>query len=331
MPPSPPIHPLEARLALLSIPDPLEDPVGQQPLAPASLVPLQAEATLDQWWETDAWIPWEESPLLTSSRDGEKEIESSAEPRIPQTAKNESESEKAGSFEKMPSLPLPKPVRAASRYPRNEQIQEKLPESMSAEVPHSFQPYEATAFFHDISNKVDGPISDSSLSGKGTAESSIPELKPSALNPAVGLFPSLLNDKVQDFISFFQGRAESFFSRSLARSQAYEEMMKRIFREKNLPEELFYLALIESGYNPTALSRAKASGIWQFIGQTAKRFGLRVDKWVDERRDPEKSTLAAAEYLKTLHGMFNNWDLATASYNAGEAKVLNRHEEGPKR
>ena len=82
------------------------------------------------------------------------------------------------------------------------------------------------------------------------------------------------------------------------------------------------MALIESGYNPHATSRARAGGIWQFLTRTAKRFGLRVDKWVDERRDPEKSTYAAAEYLKSLYGIFNCWDLATAGYNAGEGKVL---------
>ena len=135
-------------------------------------------------------------------------------------------------------------------------------------------------------------------------------------------FPSLFNEKVEEFIDFFQTRGDDFFQRALGRSQAYEEMMKKILREKNLPEELFYLALIESGFNPRASSRARASGIWQFITKTAKRYGLKVDKWVDERRDPEKSTYAAAEYLKSLYEMFNNWDLAAASYNAGEGKVL---------
>jgi len=146
-----------------------------------------------------------------------------------------------------------------------------------------------------------------------------------ALTPSSPLndhFPSLINEKVRGFIDLFQRRADDFFIKSLARSQAYADMMKRIFREKNLPEDLFYLALIESGFNPKAFSRAKASGIWQFVRQTGRRFGLKVDKWIDERRDPEKSTYAAAEYLKSLYEIFQNWDLVAASYNAGEGKVL---------
>ncbi len=149
-----------------------------------------------------------------------------------------------------------------------------------------------------------------------------PYLKDMPFAQSLPSVPLILNERVTEFINYFQNKADTFFSRALARSQVYAYMMKEILRKKNLPEELFYLALIESGFNPKALSRAKASGIWQFMAQTARRFGLTVNKWVDERRDPEKSTYAAAEYLKNLYEMFNCWNLAAASYNAGEGKVL---------
>ncbi len=166
-----------------------------------------------------------------------------------------------------------------------------------------------------------------------TAGEPEPPLRLDSKNPLPFLsrFPEQLNEKVGAFIDFFQKRANPFFTRSLARSSAYEGMMKKILREKNLPEELFYLALIESGFNPKALSRAKAGGIWQFISGTAKRFGLKVNPWVDERRDPEKSTYAAAEYLKSLFEIFNSWDLAAAGYNAGEGKVLKAMKKTKKR
>jgi membrane-bound lytic murein transglycosylase D len=103
-------------------------------------------------------------------------------------------------------------------------------------------------------------------------------------------------------------------------------MVRKIFRQEGLPEELAYLAVVESGFNPFATSSMNAAGIWQFIPSTGRRFGLRIDDYIDERRDPYKSTIAAAKYLKTLYNMFGSWELAIAAYNCGENCVAKRLE-----
>jgi membrane-bound lytic murein transglycosylase D len=181
--------------------------------------------------------------------------------------------------------------------------------------------------------KFDPKTGVSPLAGTNAVSALAPTTKAGTTNKVTWDLPNLEHDRVDFWVERFSTDKRDEFTRFLERSGRYVPMISAKLEERGMPQDLIYLAMIESGFNPTAYSPAAASGLWQFIEETGRRYGLEVNRAVDERNDPEKATDAALDYLTYLKDRLGSWYLAAAGYNTGENRVarIMREETGSER
>lgn len=194
-------------------------------------------------------------------------------------------------------------------WPRYDTVLKEMNRQYETIYLNSNEPLEAEEVRQDITEIEEFSLADSALNSESTF-----------IDSSSG-FPFTLNRKVRLAIKYFQTKGRFVFTRWLERSGKYEDLVRGIFRDLNVPEELVYLAMIESGFNPRARSYARAVGMWQFISATGKYYDLRHNWWFDERRDVLKSSSAAAQHLSDLYDRFGDWYLVLAGYNCSPRKV----------
>jgi membrane-bound lytic murein transglycosylase D len=148
-----------------------------------------------------------------------------------------------------------------------------------------------------------------------------PEIIEARLSCIQKNIPLVYNDKIHAFINYFTVKDREYTRLMMRRKNLYFPLFEKYLAQYGLPDELKYLSIIESGLNPRATSRVRAVGLWQFMSATGRYYGLQNDWYIDERMDPDKATDAACRYLRDLHRMFNDWELALAAYNTGPGNV----------